>query len=198
MPFEFLESMTEPQRQALYLQARTMVEPYCPKIDLVPSFNMRESSPKFQLIISAQADAEYFGKARELAALAPDTIPNWTFRALMPPMPRELEMRYQFNGELLYPADLWCQLLENPDDPSFLGIRVSLRYYDRCPENKLEELQQLVIVMVGNVLGEEAWGRNVHYLDLAPLPLDPLSEEGMFNLFDIGQRIEEFREDRKG
>ncbi len=193
LPFEFLEPMPEAQRQELYEKTRKAVAPYSTKVDLLPSISTSTEGPQFQMVIGANANAEYFDKARALAALAP-SIPNWSVRALMPPIPRKVGMRYPFYSETLLPDDLWCALLGAPDNADFLGIRVFLRYYDHCPESRLEELRQLVAVMVGHALGEENWGNNVHYLDLASLPPDPL-EEGLCNVFDLMEYIAEFRKD---
>lgn len=197
LPFEFLESMPQDQQTALYATAHDLLAAYCGGLDIKPTINQGPTAQSYQLVISASGNAEYFDEAKELVAMAP-TIPNWTIMALVPPLPPGTELRYSFNNEYMYPSDLWCQLLESPEDPDFLGLRLSLRLYDRCPPEQLEDLRVVLIQVVALTLGEESWAANIQYLDLAPLPDDPTTEDAMFPFSELPEKIAFFRNERRG
>ncbi len=194
LPFEFVGNMEPEQVDEISDRIHEAVAPYCEAISPIAGSQISKKEG-FRLVLSAAGQRAYFGKAKELAALAPD-IPNWEVLALLPPLPRDIQIRYEYMGELIYPDDLWCQLLDSPDNPSFLGIHISLKLYDHCPdEEALQELQSFIIQVVAQVIGEESLAMDIQHLQLAPLPPYPTEQEGMFNLYDLPQQIAEFRKE---
>lgn len=196
LAFEFLGNMEEEQREDLMIGLESYLDAYSgDNLVLRPSANLVTSEDrKFQLVISAVGDVRYFGKAKELAAVAPD-IPNWKIIALQPPLPEGVEIRFDTKSGHLYPKDLWIHLMDSPGQPNFLGLRIALKQYDFCAdEHALQELRQIVIQMVAYIIGEESWGVDVQYLELAPLPSDPMEEE-MFQIDDLAGHIANYRKE---
>lgn len=197
LPFEFLSDMKTEQQFDLVLKATAALRPYSDALELIPGGNMSKEGPKFRLVISANGTREHFAKAKALAAMAP-SLPNWAFYSLLPPLPKGTLIRFDLPSGLLYPNDVWVHIMESPEDPRFLGLHLALKQYDHCPdEESLQELQSILIQLVAHVIGEESWAMNIQHLQLGPLPPDPM-EEGMFQLYDLPERIAEFREGRPG
>lgn len=134
---------------------------------------------------------------KALAVLAPE-LPDWAVYGLLPPISQKVEVRFQLPIGVLYPGDVWVHLLENPNDPSFLGLHLALKLYDHCPdEDAIQQLQSMLIQLVAYVLGEESWAMNIQHLQLGPLPPDPM-EEGMIVLYDLPEAVADFRKEQPG
>lgn len=191
LPFEFWHEMTEQQQEELNIKAYDLLDAYCDQLELQPGGNMVKGGPEYRLVVSANGETRYFQKAKELVALAPE-IPNWQIYALLPPLPKEISIRFELNVGLLYPNDMWFVMMEAPDEPSFLGVHIALKLFDQFTEDNLDELQQIVMQMVANIIGEESWGMDIQHLQLGPLPPDPM-EEGFLPLYDLPEEIAEFR-----
>ena len=199
LPFEFFLNMDDEQRAELLEKSQAPLEAYSEGLQLQPGGNISaiEGAPKHRLVITTGGEIRYFAKAKALAALAPE-LPDWAVYGLLPPMSQKVEVRFQLPIGVLYPGDVWIHLLENPNDPSFLGLHLALKLYDHCPdEDARQQLQSMLIQLVAYVLGEESWAMNIQHLQLGPLPPDPM-EEGMIVLYDLPEAVADFRKEQPG
>ncbi len=195
LPFEFLGEMAPEQRQGLFDQLEQRASAYCEGIDIQLGSNMAKDGPKHRVVVSAAGQIRFFDKAKALAALAPE-MPDWIVFALLPPLPKGIQIRFDLSDGLLYPNDLWFLLMDSPDEPKFLGIHIALKQYDQYEAtDRLDDLQQIVIQMVVHIIGEESWAMDIQHLQLGSLPPDPI-EEGYFEMYDLPEQIAEFRKDR--
>lgn len=194
LPFEFFEEMSPEQQEEILDKAAEMAFDYSEGVAVQIGRNMVPAGPTFRIIVSANGQTAYFDKAKALAALAPE-LPNWQVYALMPPLQRGIQIRFNLESGILYPDDMWFQIMEAPDQPQFLGVHIALRHFGHYEAaDKLEELQCIVIQMVANIIGEESWALDVQHLQLGPLPPDPM-EEGFQALYDLPDHIAEFRKE---
>jgi|GEM_PF-2477379 len=194
LPFEFVGSMPQEQIDDLSVQLHQAVYPY--SAGLSPQAGGRtESDEGFRLVISAAGDLKYFGKAKELVALAP-TIPNWQFHALLPPLPRHVRMQIRLGNDILDPNDMWILTMVSKEAPNFFGVHVALKLYDECDGNEddLYDLKNFVIQLVYNIIGEESWAMDIQHFEIGPLPPAPM-EKGYLPLYDLPDLIASFRKD---
>lgn len=192
--FEFIFDMSDEQRTQLFKDIEQKVSVYAEGLEVQPGNNVGKEGPKFRAIISAGGNIPLFKKAKALADLAP-AMPDWVVCALVPPLPKGIRIRFKLKDGLLYPEDVWFQLMEAPEDPPFLGIHLALKQFDHCAnDDDFAELQNILMQMLLNLLGEESMAMDIQHFEMGPLPPDPV-EEGFSELYDLPEHIAEFRKD---
>lgn len=194
LPLEFFDEMTPDQQEELLDEMNELAALYSEGVNIQPGKNMSSEGPEFRVVISASGQIPFFKKAKALAALAPE-IPNWQVYALLPPLPRTIQIRFELESGLLFPNDMWFLMMGAPEDSRFLGLHIALRHFDHYEaKDELEELQHIVIQMVANIIGEESFAMDIQHLQLGPLPSDPM-EEGFLPLYDLPDEIAAFRQE---
>ena len=195
LPFEFIFDMTDEQRTELFHNIEQKLSAFAEGLELRPGNNVGKESPKFRAIISTGGNIPLFKKAKALADLAP-LMPDWVVCALVPPLPKGIKIRFNLKDGLLYPEDVWFQLMEAPEEPRFLGIHLALKQFDHCAnDDDFAELQHILMQMLLNLLGEESLALDIQHFEIGPLPPDPF-EEGFTELYDLPELIAEFRKGR--
>ncbi len=195
LPFEFIFDMSDEQRTELFSNIEEKVSSFAEGLEVQPGNNMKNGGPKYRAIISAGGYVPLFKKAKALAELAP-AMPDWEVCALVPPLPKGIKIRFDLRDGLLYPEDIWFQLMEVEEEPRILGLHLALKQFDHYADDEgLTDLQHILTQMLLNILGEESLAMDIQYLEIGPLPPDPI-EEGFLELYDLPVHIAEFRKDR--
>ncbi len=135
-----------------------------------------------ELVITAEGNRKYFDLVESLVEAAPQ-IPRWKILAFKPPMGCDFKIDYQ--GYTFDPAQIWFLALENPADPSEIGIQVCYNDYKQEREN---EFLGGTFLILDIVLGERSATLDLHHIEVGPLPENP-EDEGFLKLCDLHKYI---------
>jgi hypothetical protein len=135
-----------------------------------------------ELVITAEGNRKYFDKVEELVNAAPE-IPRWKVLAFKPPMGCDFKIDYQ--GYTFDPTQIWFIALENPANPSEVGIQVCYNDYTQEREN---EFLGGTFLILDIVLGEYSATMDLHHIEVGPLPENP-EDEGFLNLCELEKYI---------
>lgn len=190
--FEFLSDVDSSERNKIFKQCSTEMDKFCK--GLSPIFRPDISGRgKFSIVVSANGDPQYFQKAKELAALAPE-LPNWAVEGLIPPIPKKIQIRFTVSGIVLDPEQIGVALADIKDYPNYLAVVVGLKEFDAEQPELMQDVRSTITKLISNICGEEMVAYHIQYLEIRSLTDNP-PEDGYSKLYDLPKLIEEYREE---
>lgn len=120
------------------------------------------SDRPFELIITADGDADLFAAAREVVASAP-VVDGWDIRALKPKL--GFPERVQWEGQEIDVADLRFASLEC-DGSDDLGLLI---FVPGLADGNIDAAHSAVLRLLDHGLGEERAAAAIQHTELAPL-----------------------------
>ncbi|RTZ01583.1 hypothetical protein EKL98_14930 [Flavobacterium bomense] len=140
---------------------------------------------KFELILTANGNPEYFNHVIDLVDNAPQ-LKNWKFTAFIQPIERidklmkGLDEPYIFHEISLKASELTFLPVEYHELSHKLDIVVFLKSYNLYCDTKT--LQQAIFIIIQDIVGEKSLYQNINFVQLAQVPD---KKDGLIKLYDF-------------
>ncbi|MBK7869544.1 MAG: hypothetical protein IPJ74_02105 [Saprospiraceae bacterium] len=173
--YHFYHQMPDsPETDKRFLTLTKKLHEYSENLHFIPMNNFYDSDTEF-FIITANCHKNYFEQAFKLIDHAPRDLPHWIFEALLPPAKRYTETyTISYEGIKLDPKTVWFRPMGTNLDPSLFGVTLFYKEYHIYKNN--EDIGDAFQKLLITELGELSLTLNVHHLELAPLPRNPLKK----------------------
>ena len=190
-PLTMLNDLDEARRKALLGEMQQHLTEYCDGLTCEVG---EQTANGRTLTISAEGDFDLFRYVVELVDNAPD-VDWWEFVAFRQPKGKNLRVlfdRYRFET-----AKMAFMQLESEEEPDIIGLRVALPdlpagYTPKVDDPEGDDLLVGVYVTLEALLGEFDCTTLVGYVDICPMPKEPL-KAGFRPLDDLPEFVEWFK-----
>ncbi|MFI5131645.1 MAG: hypothetical protein ACHQFX_16705 [Chitinophagales bacterium] len=173
--YTFLDSVEHEAKEKLLDDFLEQLHGYCDKLYFEIGGDPGDNT---ELIITAAGNTDYFNKAEELIAEAPE-IDRWVFIALKPPIPGHFKS--EWGGLRLNTEEMWFLPLSKANSTD-LGFRICLKNHDLIKNDK--DLMPLLYMMLDTILGERSAALDIKHVGIGLQPDDP-KEKGMHPILDL-------------
>ena len=177
-----LDDLEENVANTLLEDMQKALDGYCEGL----TYEIGDQTPNGRTVtFSAEGDTDLFKYVTDLVEAAPD-LDWWEFVAFKQPKGKGLKVtfdKYRFDTKKMYFMEL-----ENEESPDMVGLRVAL-------ENPVEDDDDQLVgvyVTIGALIGEFDCATLIGYLDVCPIPAEPL-KEGFKKMDDLPEFIEWFK-----
>lgn len=177
-----LDDLDENVANTLLEDMQKALDDYCEGL----TYEIGDQTPNGRTVtFSAEGDTDLFKYVTDLVEAAPD-LDWWEFVAFKQPKGKGLKVtfdKYRFDTKKMYFMEL-----ENEESPDMVGLRVAL-------ENPVEDDDDQLVgvyVTIEALIGEFDCATLVGYLDVCPIPAEPL-KEGFKKMDDLPEFIEWFK-----
>lgn len=177
-----LDDLDENVANTLLEDMQKALDDYCEGL----TYEIGDQTPNGRTVtFSAEGDTDLFKYVTDLVEAAPD-LEWWEFVAFKQPKGKGLKVtfdKYRFDTKKMYFMEL-----ENEESPDMVGLRVAL-------ENPVEDDDDQLVgvyVTIEALIGEFDCATLVGYLDVCPIPAEPL-KEGFKKMDDLPEFIEWFK-----
>lgn len=177
-----LDDLDENVANTLLEDMQKALDDYCEGL----TYEIGDQTPNGRTVtFSAEGDIDLFKYVTDLVEAAPD-LDWWEFVAFKQPKGKGLKVtfdKYRFDTKKMFFMEL-----ENEESPDMVGLRVAL-------ENPVEDDDDQLVgvyVTIEALIGEFDCATLVGYLDVCPIPAEPL-KEGFKKMDDLPEFIEWFK-----
>ncbi|MDH5325552.1 MAG: hypothetical protein OEZ68_02740 [Gammaproteobacteria bacterium] len=178
-----IESRHETDRDGIMGEILEQLHRYNDKL----FFEISESGPQSELIITAEGDVEQFTSVIELVERAPK-LPHWNFIAFKTGIGFGFYTR--FGGVHYDPDEMWFLPISHTSDD--LGLRIGIPNFEDVNADVSEEAMWMILE---TALGELECANNIGYVEVGSLPQEP-DEMGYIELVDLKEFIEWYNDHR--
>jgi hypothetical protein len=141
-----------------------------------------------ELIITANGNPYLFKEVELLVHHAP-VIQRWKITAFLQPetnitkYENGTDKPLEYHGITLRISEMYFILLENPNKPTDLGIKVLLKNYIIHKENP--RLREAVYVHIEHLIGEKSFANDIAFIEIDQLKNEDLEDDGILELYNL-------------
>ncbi len=159
---------------------------------------IKSGKDKSELIITAHGNPYLFKEVELLVFHAPK-LERWKITAFLQPeididaYENGTDKPLEYYGITLRISEMYFILLENPNKPTDLGIKVLLKNYIVHKDNP--RLREALYVHIEHLIGEKSFANDLSFIEIDQLKNEDLEDDSLLELYNLKFFIDSFEYD---